>query len=154
MESDRKKISDNATEELISGKTASLFEISIVIGYMITRIKNKESMKASENNDSGEIIPSEGDHQLDDVREAARQFGFAFQIADDIDDVEQDSKSSGGRQKNYVLRYGIKAAKERLEKIYMRCTDVFRGAGIMSDFVGDYLSKMCLDSSGGLISTN
>ena len=58
-------------EEVIQKKTVTLFEISFVLGWLFG---------------GGEL------NQLDLVKKSAAHFGMAFQIADDLDDMEQDQR--------------------------------------------------------------
>lgn len=60
-------------KEVIHKKTISLFEISFVFGWLFG---------------GGKI------ENLDLVKKSAAHFGLAFQIADDLDDIEQDLKKN------------------------------------------------------------
>ena len=59
-------------KEIIHKKTSSLFEISFVFGWLFG---------------GGDL------QRLGDVKQAASHFGLAFQIADDLGDMEQDVKN-------------------------------------------------------------
>ncbi len=73
--------------EAIHKKTVSLFEVSFVFGWLFG-----------------------GGHPdtLPLVKQCASHFGMAFQIADDIDDVEQDAKND--RKVNIAGVFGVEAA--------------------------------------------
>lgn len=73
--------------DIIHKKTVSLFEISFVLGWVYG---------------GGNV------EKLETVKKAASHFGMAFQIADDIGDVEQDIQK--GRQVNIATVFGKPAA--------------------------------------------
>jgi geranylgeranyl diphosphate synthase type II len=76
-------------KEIIRKKTVSLFEISFVFGWLFG---------------GGKL------ELLDKVKQAASHFGLAFQIADDIGDVDQDLKNE--RKVNISLCVGMESALE------------------------------------------
>jgi geranylgeranyl diphosphate synthase, type II len=81
---------DSSTEtifKIIKLKTASLFEIAFVLGWLFG---------------GGEIDKTE------EIKKVAYHFGLAFQIADDIIDYEQDKKE--GKKMNIALSLGAKEA--------------------------------------------
>ncbi len=75
--------------EAIHKKTVSLFEVSFVFGWLFG-----------------------GGHpdKLSLVKQCASHFGMAFQIADDLDDVDQDAKN--GRKVNLAGVFGIASARD------------------------------------------
>lgn len=75
--------------EVIHKKTVSLFEVAFVFGWLF----------GGGNPDALSI-----------VKKAASHFGMAFQIADDLDDVEQDARN--GRKINMALVFGIESAHQ------------------------------------------
>lgn len=75
--------------EVIHKKTVSLFEVAFVFGWLF----------GGGNPDALSI-----------VKKAALHFGMAFQIADDLDDVEQDARN--GRKVNMALVFGVEAARQ------------------------------------------
>jgi len=75
--------------EVIHKKTVSLFEVSFVSGWLF-----------------GGGDPA----KLSLVKKAASHFGIAFQVADDIDDVEQDIQNE--RLVNVAARFGLKEAQK------------------------------------------
>lgn len=89
--------------EVIHKKTVSLFEISFVSGWLF-----------------GGGAPE----QIDLVKQAASHFGMAFQIADDLGDVEQDEKN--GRKVNMASVIGRDAARNLLSQEVLGYTDVMR----------------------------
>jgi geranylgeranyl diphosphate synthase type II len=81
-------LSELTLREVIHKKTISLFEISFVFGWLFG---------------GGDI------DKLPEVKACASHFGMAFQVADDLDDVEQDQKN--GRKINVAAAFGVDAAK-------------------------------------------
>jgi len=75
--------------DIIKKKTVSLFEISFVLGWLFG---------------GGDIA------ELPKVKKAALHFGLAFQIADDLQDVEQDK--ANGRKVNVACVFGAEKAKK------------------------------------------
>lgn len=80
-------------EEIIFKKTVSLFEISFVLGWVFG---------------GGNLA------QLPLVKKSAKHFGLAFQIVDDIEDMNQDLKNQ--RFINVANQYGLEKAKQLLEQ--------------------------------------
>ncbi len=79
--------------EVLRLKTVTLFEISLVLGWIYG---------------GGDI------ESLDLVKRLAHHYGMAFQIADDIDDMEQDSKNDC--QVNFALAFGKDGALEQFSQ--------------------------------------
>ena len=75
--------------DIICKKTVSLFEISFVLGWLF----------------GGGAF-----EKLDLIKKAAYHFGMAFQIADDIDDMDQDIKNK--RVVNLALASGKEQANQ------------------------------------------
>lgn len=81
-------LSESTLREVIHKKTSSLFEISFIFGWLFG---------------GGDLA------KLSEVKACASHFGMAFQVADDLDDVEQDLKN--GRKINMAGAFGADAAK-------------------------------------------
>jgi geranylgeranyl diphosphate synthase type II len=77
--------------DVLHKKTVSLFEISFVFGWLYG------------GGDSA---------RLSEVKKIASHFGMAFQIADDIEDLDQDIKN--GRKVNMAAVFGLPEAKKML----------------------------------------
>jgi len=75
--------------EVIQKKTISLFEISFVFGWLFG---------------GGDI------QKLDEVKKAANHFGMAFQIVDDIEDMQQDLNNN--HKVNVAINFGKEKALE------------------------------------------
>ena len=85
--------------EILQKKTVSLFEIAFVMGWLF----------------------GGGDPQrLPEVKQAALHFGMAFQLADDIDDMEQD------RQKGSLGNFAVAFGKERALQVFYAEIEAFR----------------------------
>jgi geranylgeranyl diphosphate synthase type II len=80
-------LSPSTLLEVIKKKTATLFEISFVLGWLY----------------GGGAID-----RLPTVSQAAIHFGMAFQIADDLGDIEQDARNE--RKVNIAAVCGVEAA--------------------------------------------
>jgi geranylgeranyl diphosphate synthase, type II len=80
-------LSLSALHEVIHKKTVSLFEISFVLGWLF-------------GGGDPEMLPL--------VKQGAAYFGTAFQIADDLGDVDQDAQR--GRKVNVATVFGATAA--------------------------------------------
>jgi geranylgeranyl diphosphate synthase type II len=78
-------------QEVIQKKTVTLFEISFVLGWLFG---------------GGELS------QLDLVKKSASHFGMAFQIADDLDDMAQDSAHE------HALNIANVLGKERAKQMF------------------------------------
>jgi geranylgeranyl diphosphate synthase type II len=86
-------LSLNTILEIIHQKTGTLFEASFVLGWLF----------------GGGAI-----ERLPQVKALARHFGIAFQIADDIDDKEQDLKNE--RKVNVPNLFGLDKALDLLKE--------------------------------------
>ncbi len=69
-------------------KTGALFEVCFVLGWLF----------------GGGVVA-----KLDDLHRLATHFGRAFQIMDDLDDIEQDKEA--GKKVNYALLFGVEEAR-------------------------------------------
>ncbi len=91
--------------EIIHKKTTSLFEISFVLGWLFG---------------GGEI------EKLEVVKQAASHFGLIFQLADDLNDMEQDQKNR--RQINVANVFGkdknIEMFHVELERFFLKLKDL------------------------------
>jgi len=82
---------ETAIIKMIQLKTATFFELSFLTGWLIAGGSAEESI---------------------DIRHAGRHFGIAFQIADDINDMTQDSERQalGKSGWNFANEYGLEVA--------------------------------------------
>ncbi|EFB42050.1 MULTISPECIES: polyprenyl synthetase family protein [Parachlamydia] len=86
-------LSLSALRDILHKKTVSLFEISFVLGWLFG---------------GGEL------EKLPLVKKAASHFGMAFQIADDLSDMQQDLKN--GRKANMGLLMGVEETVKMFHK--------------------------------------
>ncbi|HEV8052371.1 MAG TPA: polyprenyl synthetase family protein [Parachlamydiaceae bacterium] len=86
-------LSEATLREIIHKKTTSLFEIAFVFGWLFGGGDSKD---------------------LALVKSCASHFGLAFQVADDLGDVEQDLKN--GRKVNMAGVFGVERAEKILEE--------------------------------------
>jgi geranylgeranyl diphosphate synthase type II len=95
--------------DLIQKKTVSLFEISFVFGWLF----------------GGGAI-----EQLPLLKQAAGHFGMAFQIADDLEDMEQDLKNE--RAINLAAVMGVEAATKMFHEEIAACRSTLAQLGLAS----------------------
>jgi geranylgeranyl diphosphate synthase type II len=100
-------LSLEAAKEIIHKKTSTLFEVSFVFGWLYG---------------GGDI------HALDDVKTMAAHYGLAFQIADDLDDIEQDA--AHGRDINIATLVGHEKAYVMFHEEMARFTEYAEKLGI------------------------
>ncbi len=79
--------------DIIDMKTGALFDLSFTLGWLFG---------------GGHI------DKIDEVHSLARDFGRAFQILDDIDDIEKDRASN--KMINYALRFGVDEAVTAIDR--------------------------------------
>lgn len=112
------QVTEERLLEVLYLKTGALFELSFVLGWIFG---------------GGDV------GLLDPLKKAAYHFGLAFQIADDLDDWEQDR----GKPYNFAHFAGKKRAKERvkleLEKTRyilneLRIPSLYKLTDLLSDF--------------------
>lgn len=96
---------------------------------------------------AGAIIAGVDDEKLKIIAEFAKQFGLAFQIADDILDeistFEQMGKTLGKDKDEgkltYVTLYGLEQAKCKLSCMLNNCRDIMSLQGINSEIFDDII---------------
>lgn len=108
---------------IIERKTAALFELSFVLGWLF----------------------SGGDEsKLEQVKQAAVHFGSAFQILDDIDDMEKDK--AAGRDANYAIMFSKEEAKKAIQGHVMSFIELLDKINLQSPKLlqlSSFLQKMC-----------
>jgi geranylgeranyl pyrophosphate synthase len=90
--------------DLIQKKTGTLFEIPFVLGWTIGHGK----------------VPD--DTELQSIRDSSAYFGQMFQVADDFEDIEKDTKS--GAQFNYAINYGKQEAYNYFQSCMTKFNDI------------------------------
>ena len=103
----------DALLKMIQLKTATFFEIAFVCGWVIA---------------GGNL------REINTIRKAGTYFGTAYQLADDIGDMEQDAarKASGKPGWNYANEYGKEAAEESLHDYIAKCESILRDYNIFT----------------------
>lgn len=102
-------LSESTLRKVIHQKTTSLFEIAFVFGWLFG---------------GGDPV------KLPTVKQCASHFGMAFQVADDLGDVEQDAKK--GRLVNLAGVFGVERAKQILKDEITKYQVLLRKLGIDS----------------------
>lgn len=115
-----------AVQTLIQRKTSPFFEMAFVGGWLVG---------------GGE---TEDQRILDDLRAAGRNFGTAFQIADDIGDLERDSqrREEGKPGWNYADVYGRDEAEREMVHRLTACRKVLGEYGLDSPLWDEIYSKV------------
>jgi geranylgeranyl diphosphate synthase type II len=99
---------------------------------------------------TGAIIANADDEKLDAVTEFAKDFGLAFQIADDILDeistFEEMGKTMGkDKQENkltYVSLYGLEQAKCKLSCQLDKCRDIMQKHSFNSEIFNEIIEQI------------
>lgn len=105
--------------QIIREKTSTLFEIALVLGWLY----------------GGGAIA-----QLDLVRLSAQQLGMAFQIADDMDDAEQDARR--GNSLNLVQLVGWEKARELFEKERAALEESWQQLGLWTEPFQSFVASL------------
>jgi len=96
---------DAQIEEVIHMKTSTFFEISMILGWLFG--------------------PTPRDvKRCEDISKAAKYLGIAYQIADDMEDIEQDTLHEASRNVNYVIKNGFDVAVSDFEDALIRMKNV------------------------------
>ncbi len=99
---------------------------------------------------SGAIIADANMQQLEEITEFGQILGVAFQIADDILDETSTFEEMGktmGKDKEagkltYTALYGLKEAKEDLNKLIDKCFDILNKNNLKSEVFEQILNKI------------
>lgn len=102
-------LKEETLRDILHKKTVTLFEISFVFGWLFG---------------GGDI------NKLPRIQKCASHFGMAFQIADDLGDVEQDA--ANGRQVNMAGVFGVESARKMLNDEIDRYRALLSELGIAS----------------------
>lgn len=111
-------------ENMIYGKTGSFFAMAFGIGWILN---GGDSTK------------------LELVKTMAKEFGMGFQLVDDIEDYDDDTKH--GRIENWAVTFGIVSAKERCRIAIQTVTYIINQLDISNEVIVSSL-KWMTDKSG------
>lgn len=114
------ELTQSTIEDIIHRKTAVLFEAAVLSGWIIGTGKSSS--------------PLSEETKL--VQEAAKHYGMAFQIADDIGDVDKDVKAGNGKT-NFAVVYGKEKAWNRLSEELRLCREKLYQLGLWSPVWSD-----------------
>lgn len=99
---------------------------------------------------TGAVLAGALDKETEDIRKTALAVGMAFQIQDDILDVESTTEELGkpvlSDEKNekttYVTLFGIDNAKEKVKEYTNQALELFDGLGRANDFLRKLLIEL------------
>lgn len=114
----------DSVEELIHKKTSSLFEFCFIMPWVLANYNKTDS---------------EIETGIGNMRNIARHFGLIFQISDDFEDVEKDSKRDG---KNSVMNYVINKGYYDAYKDYNKIVKRFNEMSIKENVLTDEIKQM------------
>jgi geranylgeranyl pyrophosphate synthase len=105
--------SADGTDGILHKKTGTMFEIPFVLGWSMANMS----------------VPNPG--TLSSLQACARSFGQMFQVADDFEDVQKDSRS--GARYNYVINHGKHAANEHFTSHLKKFSAEAQRVGVYTD---------------------
>jgi geranylgeranyl pyrophosphate synthase len=113
---------------------------------LLTQLHYKKTGKLIEASILGGIILSGERSYLDIFRDFGAKIGLAFQIKDDLLDVEgtaeEVGKSVGGEKKWFVYLCGIDESHKRLTKLILECKTIAKNLGSEKiDFLVEYIGN-------------
>lgn len=99
---------------------------------------------------TGAVLAGASEKETEDIRKTALAVGMAFQIQDDILDVESTTEELGkpvlSDEKNekttYVTLFGLDNAKEKVKEYTNQALELFDGLGRDNDFLRDLLIEL------------
>lgn len=99
---------------------------------------------------TGAVLAGADDGEIETIRKIALSVGMAFQIQDDILDVESTTEELGkpvlsdekNQKTTYVTLFGIDKAKEMVEKYTSQALEMYDGLGRKNEFLRELLLKL------------
>lgn len=99
---------------------------------------------------TGAVLAGASEKETEDIRKTALAVGMAFQIQDDILDVESTTEELGkpvlSDEKNekttYVTLFGLDNAKEKVKEYTNQALELFDGLGRDNDFLRELLIEL------------
>ena len=113
-----KDLSASTLEDVMNRKTAVFFGAVVAAGWCIG---------------TGITEPT---RSMGYVKEAGQSYGRAFQIRDDIEDIEEDT-AAGKEHLNYACIHGIEAAEQRINSELQSCRDILETFSLWSQIWKD-----------------
>lgn len=114
-----KSIETHTLVDLMSRKTSTLFEISVILGWIFGGGLNNVKITKTIYD-----LP-----EIKDLTSVGNSIGLALQLADDIADVEDDKDNN----KNYATAYGIDQARSELNKHIVNARDILQKHKLWSE---------------------
>jgi geranylgeranyl diphosphate synthase, type II len=113
----------DAVMDIMRLKTATFFEISFLAGWLISGAPSADA---------------------EDIQRAGRYFGVAFQIADDLGDMEQDAarKQVGKPGWNFANHYGEEEARHHVTKNLNACRLILQEKGLFTPLWKEIYKKV------------
>lgn len=113
---------------------------------ILTKLHYKKTGKLIEASILGGIILSGEKSYLDVYRDFGGKIGLAFQIKDDLLDVEgtaeEVGKSVGGEEKGFVYLCGVEQTRKKLHTLIEECKLIAKNLGSEKiDFLVDYIEN-------------
>lgn len=115
-----------AAADIIRRKTAPFYEMAFTCGWLV-----------------GGADPADA-QALDDLQAAGQHFGVAFQVADDIGDLERDRarRADGKTVWNYADAYGADEAAREVTRRIAACDKILRDRGLRTPLWGEIFDKV------------
>ena len=110
LDLESKDLAERRILEVIRRKTESLFEIAFMFGWLFG---------------GGEL------EKIQTVKEAAHFFGLAFQVADDLDDLDQDAAAD--HSVNYAALFGADKARQTVSEALESFNSCLVDLGVYSE---------------------
>ena len=115
-------VNKDSVVDAIHRKTSTFFEVAMLVGWILG---------------GGDL------EKLDQIGELAKNFGLAYQIADDMEDVRQDFENSGKNSSmNYVLQFGVETAVSHFKANVFAFTEGAKKYGIWSQTLLESVNLM------------
>jgi len=116
---DGKNVTPDDVNKVILSKTASFFQIAFLFGYFLT-YPERDNLKQ--------------------VEELATEFGFLYQVQDDIHDFEEDQKAN--RRHNYAVLHGKQKALQDLRDSIYSFVSKAQGTGVWCPFFAEAIASI------------
>ena len=134
---------------MIGGQIEDMYfeeHISELTTEILSKLHYKKTGKLIEASILGGIIVSGEKGNIDVFKDFGRKLGLAFQIKDDLLDVEGTTEETGksiwGEEKGFVYLCGIEQSKQKLQELITECEEMSKSLGSKRiDFLVEYVGK-------------